>query len=543
MQERESMDFDVIIVGAGPAGLATAIRLAQLAKAQQQELNICVLEKGANVGAHIIAGAVLEPRSLTELFPDWQQLGAPLITKATNDQFWFLTEQRSFKLPIPPQMRNDGNYIISLGDLCKWLATQAEILGVQIFPGFAATAPIYDTVNRVIGVATGDAGISKAGAKKSSFQPGINLFAKYTVCAEGSRGSLTKIISKQFNLQGNRDPQTYGLGIKELWEIPPSQHKSGSVIHTIGWPLDNSTYGGSFIYHMDPNIIAIGLVVGLDYSNPYLSPYDEMQRLKLHPAIKPILQNGRCIEYGARVINEGGLQSIPQLHFPGGVLVGCVAGFVNVPKIKGIHTAIKSGMLAAESIFTALQSNPLPVEIVSYDTQLKQSWIWQELKSVRNIRPAFQHGLWWGLGYAAFDTYVLRGKAPWTFKNHADNTQLKLAADCKPIQYKRYDNIITFDKMTSVQRSNTNHNDDQPPHLILKDPSVAIKINYEFYKSPEQRYCPAGVYEILQRDKQPYLQINAQNCLHCKACDVKDPMQNITWTPPEGGGGPHYSNM
>lgn len=540
---RETMQVDVIIVGAGPAGLATAIRLAQLAKAQQQELNICILEKGASVGAHIIAGAVLEPKSLQELFPNWQELGAPLNTKAEHDHFWFLTKKHCITLPTPPQMQNHGNYIISLSDLCKWLGSQAENLGVQIFPGYAATEVLYDANNKVIGVATGDVGINKKGVKKPNYQPGLNILAKYTICAEGSRGSLTKMIMQQFNLQKNCDPQTYGLGIKELWEVPKEQHKPGTVIHTVGWPLDSNTYGGSFIYHLDPNIIALGFVVGLDYNNPYLSPYDELQNFKQHPAVRKILQGGRCIEYGARVINEGGLQSIPQLYFPGGILVGCAAGFLNVPKIKGIHTAIKSGMLAAESIFAALQTQNAPSELKTYQSAVQDSWIWPELHKVRNIRPAFYKGLWFGLGYAALDTYILRGKAPWTMHNHADYKQLKPAADCKPIFYPRYDNKFSFDKMTSVQRSNTNHNDDQPPHLVLRDPQAAININWKIYASPEQRYCPAGVYEILQKDNQPYLQINAQNCVHCKACDVKDPSQNITWVPPEGGGGPHYSGM
>jgi electron-transferring-flavoprotein dehydrogenase len=543
-QTRESMQTEVLIIGAGPAGLATAIHLAQLAKAQQKELSITILEKGAAVGSHILAGAVLEPRSLNELIPNWQELGAPIMTKAQQDSFLFLTEQRSFKLPTPPQMHNEGNYIISLSQLCRWLATQAENLGVQIFPGFAATEVLYDENQRVIGVATGDAGISKAGVKKPNYQPGINLLAKYTVCAEGSRGSITKTIINTFDLQKNSDPQTYGLGIKELWEVPSAQHKPGTVIHTIGWPLDQATYGGSFIYHLDPNIIALGFVVGLDYSNPYLSPYDEMQRFKLHPTIKAMLQNGRCIEYGARVINEGGLQSIPQLYFPGGLLVGCAAGFLNVPKIKGIHTAIKSGMLAAESIYAALGLPEPPAELTSYTAAIEASWIWPELKSVRNIRPGFKHGLWFGLANAALDTYILRGKAPWTMHNHADYNQLKLAANCAPINYPKYDGKITFDKMTSVQRSHTNHEEDQPPHLQLKDPTIPITVNLAKYQAPEQRYCPAGVYEIIQTaNRDPYLQINAQNCVHCKACDVKDPTQNITWVPPEGGGGPNYSNM
>ncbi len=542
-QNRESMQVDVIIVGAGPAGLATAIRLAQLAKQSQQELNICILEKGATVGAHIIAGAVLEPRSLNELIPNWQQLGAPINTAALHDHFLLLTKQHSIRLPTPPAMSNHGNYIISLGDLCKWLADQAEQLGIQIFPGFAATSALYDEQQRVIGVATGDAGIAKDGRHKANYQAGINIFAKYTICAEGCRGSLTKNIIHKFNLHAASDPQTYGLGIKELWEVPAAQHKSGTVIHTIGWPLDSATYGGSFIYHLDPNIIALGFVIGLDYSNPYISPYDEMQRFKTHPKIKAMLQGGRCIEYGARAINEGGLQSIPQLYFPGGLLVGCAAGFLNVPKIKGIHTAIKSGIIAADNVFAEI-NKPHPIaELKQYQTAIQQSWIWQELSSVRNIRPAFNNGLWFGLGYAAIDTYLLRGKAPWTLRNHADYSQLKPAVECNPIVYPRYDNVVTFDKMTSVARSNLNHSDNQPAHLVLKNPHTPVDINLNIYAGPEQRYCPAGVYEFLQRDNKYYLQINAQNCIHCKACDIKDPTQNINWVPPEGGGGPNYSGM
>ena len=541
---RESMQVDVVIIGAGPAGLATAIRLGQLAKQQQKPLNICVLEKGAAIGSHIISGAVLEPRALDELLPDWRTQGAPILTKAQQDNFWLLTENASITLPTPPQMSNRNNYIISLSQLCRWLAMQAEALGIQIFPGFAATKVLYDQQNRVIGIETGDMGVSKTGDKKANYQPGINILAKYTVYAEGARGSLTKTVIEKFNLQQNSDPQTYALGIKELWEIPKEQHKPGTVIHTVGWPLDHNTYGGSFIYHLDQNIISIGLVVGLDYKNPYLSPYDEMQRFKQHPKIKTILENGRCIEYGARVINEGGLQSIPKLYFPGGVLVGCAAGFVNVPKIKGIHTAIKSGMLAAESIFVGLKQSEYPSELNSYEQAVKASWVWPELTAVRNIRPAFRYGLWFGLAYAAFDTYCLRGKAPWTLHNYADHLQLQPAAKYSSINYPKYDGKLSFDKMTSVSRSNIKQPEDQPAHLILAKPQNAIDINLVKYNSPEQRYCPAGVYEIIQLTNQkPYLQINAQNCVHCKACDIKDPTQNINWTPTEGGGGPNFSQM
>ncbi len=539
----ETLLVDVLIVGAGPAGLATAIRLAQIAKQHEQELNICVLEKGATVGAHSIAGAVLEPNSLNELLPNWRDLGAPISTKAVHDSFWYLTKDKAYTLPTPPQMHNNGNYIISLSQLCRWLATQAENLGVQIYPGFPASQALFEN-ERVIGVATGDFGIDKHGTKKANYQPGMHIHAKYTVLAEGSRGSISKTLFKKYDLARNSDPQTYGLGIKELWEIPATQHQAGKVIHTIGWPLDNDTYGGSFIYFLEPNLVALGLVIGLDYTNPYLSPFDELQRFKHHPSIKAILNNGRCIEYGARVINEGGLQSIPQVFFPGGVLVGCAAGFLNVPKIKGIHTALKSGMVAAESIFAALQENDPPIELSSYANALEKSWIYPELKKARNIRPAFKYGLWFGLAYSAFDTYILRGHAPWTMHNHADYPQLKPAAECTPIKYPRHDGKISFDKMTALQLSNVNHAEDQPPHLKLIDPKLAIEVNYKIYKSPEQRYCPAGVYEIVgETINNPYLQINAQNCLHCKACDVKDPRQNINWETPEGMGGPNYVNM
>ncbi len=543
-ENQENLQFDVIIIGAGPAGLATAIRIAQLAKQQQRECSICILEKGAAVGSHILAGAVLEPKSLNELIPNWRNLGAPIFTPASIDKFLFLTKTSSFKLPTPPQMHNTGNYIISLSQLCRWLADHAEQLGVQIYPGFAATEILYNTQQQVIGVATGDNGLAKNGEHKNNFQPGMHLLAKYTVFAEGSRGSLTKKIIAQYQLQNASDPQTYGLGIKEIWEVPAPQHRSGTIIHTVGWPLDYNTYGGGFVYHMDPNLIALGLVVGLDYSNPYMSPYDEFQRFKQHPHIRNMLINGRCIEYGARVINEGGLQSIPQVFFPGGVLVGCAAGFLNVPKIKGIHTAIKSGMLAAEAIHDALQQQKAPSNLTAYSTALKNSWVWSELKTARNIRPAFQKGLWLGLAYAALDTYILRGKAPWTLHNKTDYKQLKPAVNCKPINYPKYDGIISFDRLTALRLANINQSADQPPHLKLNNQQAAITINLEIYKGPEQRYCPAKVYEFLNNQQNlPYLQINAQNCIHCKACDVKDPTQNITWTPPEGGGGPNYTNM
>lgn len=538
------MEYDVIIVGAGPAGLSAGIRLAQLANQHQFKLRIAILEKGAEVGAHIISGAVLEPRSLTELFPDWQARKAPVHTKAIHDSFLFLTENHAFRLPTPPQMRNPGNYIISLGALCRWLAKEAEALGIDIFPGFPATELLIEN-DTVIGIHTGDQGLDKSGNPKDNYQPGVDIFAKYTLIAEGARGSLTKQLHERFQLQHNCDPQTFGLGIKEIWEIDPKQHRLGHVIHTIGWPLDNQTYGGSFIYHQDNHQVSIGLVVGLDYKNPYLNPFAEFQRFKHHPSIMPLLKGGRRIAYGARCINEGGLQSIPQLSFAGGLLIGCSAGFVNVPKIKGNHTAMKSGMLAAECVFEALRSNlPTQQRLSSYDEAIRTSWIWDELKSVRNIRPAFQKGLWAGLGYAAFDTYFVRGKTPWTFHNKADHLSLELAKNSKPILYPKPDGIISFDTLTSLQFANVNHEENQPCHLKLTNPATALSVNLKLYDSPETRYCPANVYEIVySEDNQAHLEIHGQNCIHCKACDIKDPTQNITWTPPEGGGGPNYSDM
>lgn len=537
---RESMEFDVVIVGAGPAGLAAAIRLKQL----KPDITVCIVEKGAEVGAHILSGAVFEPRALNELIPDWQAQGAPLITPATSDHFLFLTAQKSWQLPTPLPMHNQGNYVISLGKLCRWLALQAESLGVEIYPGFAATEVLYSENGQVRGIATGDMGIGKDKSHTERYQSGMELHAKQTLFAEGCRGSLTKTLFKRLNLRAQCDPQTYGIGIKELWEIDPAKHQPGKVIHTIGWPLDRKTYGGSFIYHLENNQVAIGFVVGLDYQNTYLDPFAEMQRFKTHPAIRDLFAGGKRICYGARALNEGGLQSIPKLSFEGGLLIGDCAGFLNVPKIKGSHTAMKSGMVAAETIFTALQKNNLDGELTNYTKNLQQSWLWPELQHVRNIRPAFRWGLWAGLAYAALDTYLLRGCAPWTLKNHADYLQLKKASACKKIIYPKPDSVLTFDKLSSVYLSNTNHEENQPPHLQLIDPALAISVNYQEYDSPEQRYCPAAVYEIL-RDAQgnPYLQINAQNCVHCKTCDIKDPRQNINWVPPEGGGGPNYRDM
>ena len=545
MAEREFMEYDVVIVGAGPSGLACAIRLRQLCAEHGHELSVCVIEKGSEVGAHILSGAVIEPRALNELLPDWQALGAPLNTPATEDRFLFLTASGSWRLPTPPQMHNHGNYIVSLGNLCRWLGAQAEALGVEIYPGFAAAEVLYDADGKVAGVATGDLGIGRDGQPTDRHQAGMELHAKQTIFAEGCRGSLTRELMDRFHLRDGVDPQTYGIGIKELWEVDPAQHKPGLIVHTVGWPLAADTYGGSFLYHLEGNQVAVGFVIGLDYSNPYLSPFDEMQRYKTHPAIRPTFEGGRRIAYGARALSEGGLQSIPKLTFPGGLLIGDTAGFLNVPKIKGTHTAMKSGMTAAEACFDALRADAPPAEVTSYPERLKATWLWDELARVRNIRPSFRWGLFGGIGYSALDTYVLRGKAPWTFRNHADHTQLKPAAQSTPIEYPKPDGKVSFDKLSSVFISNTNHEEDQRVHLTLKDPTVPIAINLAIYDAPEQRYCPAGVYEIVKDadGANPRLQINAQNCVHCKTCDIKDPTQNIRWVVPEGGGGPNYPNM
>ena len=539
--QRERMEYDVVIVGAGPSGLAAAIRLKQLAAAGESELGVCVVEKGSEVGAHILSGAVFEPRALTELIPDWREAGAPLVTPAEEDRFLLLTKTRSLRLPTPPQMANRGNYIISLGNLCRWLAQQAEALGVEIYPGFAAAEVLFDAAGRVQGVATGDMGISKDGRPTDRYQPGVELVGRETLFAEGCRGSLTKRLVEHFRLRDGIDPQTYAIGIKELWEVAPGRHQPGLVVHTIGWPLDTATYGGSFLYHLEGRQVAVGFVIGLDYKNPFLNPFEEFQRFKTHPAIRPFFEGGRRIAYGARALNEGGFQSIPRLDFPGGALIGDAAGFLNVPKIKGSHTAMKSGMVAAETVMRRLSGEP-NAEVKG---ALERSWVWEELRGIRNIRPSFRWGLWGGLAYSALDTYVLRGKAPWTFHNHADHIRLIRASDATRIDYPRPDGKITFDRLSSVFISNTNHEEDQPPHLRLRDPEKAIAVNYRLYDSPEQRYCPAGVYEIVEQagGSGPHLQINAQNCVHCKTCDIKDPEQNIDWVVPEGGGGPNYPNM
>ncbi|MCH7540161.1 MAG: electron transfer flavoprotein-ubiquinone oxidoreductase [Proteobacteria bacterium] len=542
--ERESMKFDVVIVGAGPAGLSAAIRLKQLAVEHGHDVSVCVLEKGSEVGAHILSGAVLEPRALDELLPDWSERGAPLNTPATEDRFLFLTEKRAFRLPPPPQMRNHGNYIISLGNLCRWLAAQAEELGVEIYPGFAAAEVRYDDNGAVRGVAIGDMGVGRDGQPTDNYMPGMELVASYTLFAEGCRGSLTKTLFERFRLGDGVDPQTYGIGLKELWEVDPAKHRPGLVVHTVGWPMDRRTYGGSFLYHLEDNQVSVGFVIGLDYENPHLSPFDELQRFKTHPAIRPTFEGGRRIAYGARALNEGGFQSIPKLIFPGGALIGAAAGFMNVPKIKGTHTAMKSGMTAAEAAFAAVREGASG-ELEDYPRRLKASWLWDELAVVRNIRPSFRWGFFAGLACAAVDTFVLRGRAPWTFHHHEDHTRLRKASECPRIAYPKPDGVLTFDKLSSVYVSNTNHEENQPCHLQIGDPEVPIRVNLALYDAPEQRYCPAGVYEIVTDEggANPRLQINAQNCVHCKTCDIKDPTQNINWVSPEGGGGPNYPNM
>ncbi|MFV2030657.1 electron transfer flavoprotein-ubiquinone oxidoreductase [Neisseria sp. S1] len=545
--QRDSMQYDVVIVGAGPSGLSAAIKLKQLAEKAGREISVCVVEKGSEVGAHILSGAVIDPKSLTELLPDWKEQGAPLTRSVTEDKVLFLTAQKAHKLITPPSLQNHGNYIISLGQLTRWLAEQAESLGVEIYPGFAASEILYHEDGSVKGIATGDMGIGKDGQPTANYQPGMELWAQQTIFSEGCRGSLTKQVIKRFALDRDSQPQTYGIGIKEIWEVPEAQCKPGLVIHTTGWPLDNQTYGGSFIYHLDNNQVAVGFVVGLDYQNPYLSPFEELQRFKTHPEIRKTFEGGRRIAYGARALSEGGLQSLPKLSFKGGVLAGDCAGFVNVPRYKGIHTAMKSGMLAAEAVFGVLDES---VEIESgkeasgLNELFKQSWLYRELYEVRNIRPSFRYGLWPAMIYTALEQYVLKGKAPWTLPHHgSDHSSLRKAAACHPIDYPKPDNVLTFDRLSSVFLANLSHEENQPVHLKLANFQLALDVNKADYASPETRYCPAAVYEIVEAEGKPALQINAQNCVHCKTCDIKDPTQNITWVCPEGGSGPNYGAM
>ncbi|MDX2095868.1 MAG: electron transfer flavoprotein-ubiquinone oxidoreductase [Alphaproteobacteria bacterium] len=530
------MECDVVIVGAGPAGLSAAIRLKQRAP----DSTVILIEKGSEVGAHILSGAVFDPIALNELLPDWKERGAPLNVPVTSDAFHLLTRAGKFRLPTPPQMKNHGNYIISLANLCRWLAGQAEGLGVQIFPGFTGAEAIIED-GAVKGVRTGAFGVGKQGEHKATYQPPMELRAKLTLFAEGCRGSLSQKLMDEFALREGVSPQTYGIGIKEIWQVAPEKHQPGRVEHSIGWPMDAATYGGSFIYHLDDHQVAVGFVVGLDYSNPHLDPFREFQRFKTHPKVRPLFEGGKRLAYGARALNEGGWQSIPKLTFPGGALIGCAAGFLNVPRIKGSHTAMKSGMLAADTAAEALANGTH--EMAAYEPALRASWVGKELYAVRNVRPAFRFGLWAGLLLSALDTYLFRGRAPWTLNHHADHAALKPAASCRKIHYPPPDGVVSFDRLSSVYLSNTNHEEDQPTHLTLKDAQVPVAYNLPVYDAPEQRYCPAGVYEMVGEGGATRLQINAQNCVHCKTCDIKDPTQNIVWTTPEGGGGPNYGNM
>jgi electron-transferring-flavoprotein dehydrogenase len=547
MSDRESMQYDVVVVGAGPAGLATAIRLRQLAAAAGRPLSVCVVEKGSEVGAHILSGAVIDPVALAELFPDWKARGAPLNQPVTEDRFLFLTPSSARRVPgwmLPECFRNHGNYIASLGNVCRWLGREAEAAGVEIYPGFAAAQVLFTDDGRVRGVATGDMGIGRDGGKTARYQPGIDLEAKYTVFAEGARGHLGKRLQARYGLRDGVAPQVYGIGLKELWEAAPEKHVPGLVVHTAGWPLDRATYGGSFMYHMEDRQVAVGFVVGLGYANPYLDPFEEFQRYKTHPAIRAFLAGGRRISYGARAIAAGGLQSLPKLVFPGGALVGDDAGFLNASRIKGTHAAIKSGMLAAEAAFEALAAGRAHDELAAYPRAFASSWLHGELHRARNFKPWMSKGLYAGTLMVGIDQVVFRGNAPWTLSHsHADHETLARKDCVRPIDYPRPDGVLTFDRLSSVFVSNTSHEEDQPVHLHLKDPAIPTSVNLPVYAGPESRYCPAGVYEFVTEGGATRLQINAPNCVHCKTCDIKDPAQNIDWVVPEGGGGPNYPNM
>ena len=538
------MEFDVVIVGAGPAGLAAAIRLRQLADEAGRDISVCVVEKASEVGAHTLSGAILDPRGLDELMPDWRSLDTPVQTQVSEERLLFLSAKSSFTWPhalLPPAMRNDGNYIISLGNLCRWLASTAESMGAAVFPGFAATELLTDG-DRVSGVATGDMGLAADGSRGPAWQPGVELRGTFTLLAEGCRGSLGKQVIRRFGLDRECEHQTYGLGLKELWQVAPERHQPGLVLHSAGWPLPGDTYGGSFLYHLEDRQVAVGFVVGLDYSNPHLSPYGEFQRFKTHPAIRPTFEGGQRIAYGARALNEGGPQSLPRLVFPGGALLGCDAGTLNVPRLKGTHTAIKSGMCAAEAVARALIDGT--GDCAAYDTEFRASWAYRELVRGRNVRPGFRYGRFWGTVLAGIDQILLRGRAPWTLRHgKPDHASLQDAASARPITYPKPDGEITFDRLTNVAFSGTNHEEGQPCHLQLADSDVPLSVNLARYDGPEQRYCPAGVYEFVVEQGEQQLRINAPNCLHCKACDIKDPTQNITWVPPQGGEGPRYPNM
>lgn len=548
MSERESMEYDVIIVGAGPAGLATAIRLKQLAQEKEQEISVCILEKGAELGAHILSGAVMDTRALDELLPDWKAQGAPISVEVTEDKFLFLTEKSARSTPmwlLPDCFKNHGNYIVRLGNVVQWMGEQAEALGVDIFPGFAAAHILYAENGAVRGVLTGDMGVARDGTHTANYQPGMELLASYTIFAEGSRGHLGRELTERFKLDESRNAQSYGIGIKELWEVDPSQSQPGLVIHTAGWPLDSDTYGGSFLYHLDNNLVMVGMVVGLDYANPWLSPFEEFQRYKTHPALRATFEGGKRIAYGARSLTAGGLLALPKLSFPGGALVGCEAGFLNASRIKGSHAAIKSGSMAAEAAFEALQAGRKQDELTQYTETFKQSWLHEELNKARNFKQWFKKGR----SIASVMTFVeqglLKGKMPWTLRNNKpDHACLQPAAECARIDYPKPDGKITFDRLSSVFISNTNHEEDEPIHLTLKDPSLPVAVNLARYGGPEARFCPAGVYEFIKTETgDDKLQINAQNCVHCKTCDIKDPTQNIVWVPPQGGEGPVYSGM